>query len=307
MSRKATLSNSAAMGIVSDDAIQAQARLAFSERGTSEKLAGSAVQRLCFAIMAEHAVMKANAGKEGLASLDSILDQETNAAWLAIRTKMMEFFLPAEPALPTDNQDTVSQAKDERRSRERMLERSLKLACILSKGGVKLADFDLKSGNFTIPSKLFLAPKDVFRGRAARTPRMPIDGANFLFTSHIDDGSPDGQEKDSNANASVTRLLAIGAAPKARGTKSRAGKVSGLDALPGIVAMLTAKDSEYHLASLSADLRNQLGMLAKWYAEQVASDDAAKQDDVTKAKAKRAAEAEAEKPKQTGNVQALRA
>lgn len=295
MTRKATLSNSAAMGIISDDTIRAQARIAFAAIGEIDKLTGSAVQRLCYAIMAEHHTMVANSGKGKIAALDTITGtgEASKSAWLELRKLMVEFFVPASGVTQNDSDDKVAQAKNIRVANERMLDRALKLAGILAKAKVPVASFDLKSGNFTAPVKLFLKPREVVRGRLKGVANIPIDGRNFLLTSPTTDGG----EKDGNANASVTRLLQVHAAPVSRGSKERNQPANVLDAIPAIASALSSKDSAIHLVNLTNDMKGHIALISNWYHAELAAEQARDKADKAKAAAKRAEQAKAEQPK----------
>jgi hypothetical protein len=303
MSRKSTLSNSTAMGIFSDAEIREQARLAFSENATSEALAGSAVQRLAFAIRAELNTMAETDKGKKLGSIVSVLTSAESSK--AIGDAMVEYFIPALPEQGEGKSDKGETAKASRVAQVQLLRRALVLGAILARAKVSLSEFIKSAGHFSVPSKLLLGDGETAFGRLAAKQSIPLDGKPILF-------APKGKDESVvTARASVARLVKLHAPGKPRPTKKRGGSegTSALDNLASIAATLTNKKSEIHFVNLSDDMKSHLGAIAHWYATELASEKSASASDVAKAAAKRAAEAEAEKPKPAtaGNVQALRA
>jgi hypothetical protein len=267
MSKKPVLSNSAAMGIVSDADIRKQATMAFADKQQSDTLAGSAVQRLAYAVTAEHFTM--NQGKAGLPALEATLATADKAASAAaaktLFDKLVTYFLP-EPATPEKgSSDKIEDAKATRTAREQLLKRAIQLAAVLAKAKVTLSAFDPATGQFTVPCKLLLMPGETPRGRIAANPTVALDGKPILLTRKATDGSDD--DVDDKAQASVTRLTKVNAPTKPRKDKKR--EDVGLDKHASEVArILTVSTAPVAFRDLSDSLKNSLAAIVKWWDEQ---------------------------------------
>lgn len=286
MSKPVRGSNSAPMGVVSDAVIREQARLAFADKVQSGVLEGSAVQRLAYAVTAEHFTMAQTSDKPP--ALEAVLPSADKAA-SAEATKtlfdiMLAFFSPKPAVKETGSSERIEAAKDSQKAREQLLKRALQVAAILARGRVPLSAFDASTGTFTVPCKLLLLPGEKARGRIAEQPSVALDGRPILFTRKATDGSND--DVDDKAQASVARLVKVCAPPQPR--ISRTGAPVGLDKMASEVArILTTDTATVALTDMSDALRNSITAIVQWWdtQNQAASDKANKANNGTKPKA----------------------
>lgn len=267
MSKNVRLSNSATMGIVSDDTIREQARLAFADKVSSDSLAGSAVQRLAYAVMAEHFTMMQGSDKPPAltAMLPSHDKAASDKAAKTLFDLMLAFFSPRPSITETGSNERIEEAKASQVAREQLLKRALLVAAVLARGGVLLSAFDPKTGTFTIPSKLLLLQGEKPRGRILDNPKVALDGRPILLTRKTTDGSND--DVDDKAQASITRLVKVCAPPKPRGTKK--GEAVGLNKHASEVArILTSTTATVALHELDNELKNSIAAIVKWWDEQ---------------------------------------
>lgn len=248
-------SNSAAMGIVSDADIMAQARLAFADRDKSESLAGSAMQRLAYAIIAEQHTLAQ--GSDRLAPLETL--PESPEAMKTTRDKMISVFIAPLPEKPEGKQEKYEAAKTVFTAQVQLLSRALTVAIILATAKVKLDAFDAKTGMFSIPPKLLLAEGETAFGRLASAKSIALDGGPILVSG--------AEDNIMSLRASVTRLLKVNAPAKPRNTKKSASV--GLDKHASEVArILTVDTAPVAFADMSDSLKNSLAAIVKWWDEQ---------------------------------------
>lgn len=290
MSKKSTLSNSAAMGIVSDEDIRSQAKLAFKDNNQSQALAGSAVQRLAFAVTAEHHAMN-QAGKK-LGSLASVLNSPETLK--AVRDAMSEFFIGDAPDAAEGKSDASETARASRVAQVQLLSRALQLAGILAHSHVGLAEFNRTTGNYTVPTKLLLATGETAFGRLAAAQSIALDGKPIL----VHGKNKKGDDTILTLRASVSRLLQVNAPAKARGTKKGGGDATFKDHLAAVASALMSDKDPVHLGDLGVELKDHLAAIVDWYRLQEVAEANARQADLAKGAAKRAEQAQAEKPKQ---------
>src|SRR4051812_36848970 len=253
----ATRSNSAAMGIVSDADIMTQARLAFADKANSESLAGSAVQRLAYAIIAEQHTLAQ--GSDRLAPLETL--PESPESMKATRDKMISVFIAPLPEKPEGTSDKFEAAKAVFTAQVQLLARALTVAIIFATAKVKLDAFNAKSGTFSIPPKLLLAEGETAFGRLASSKTIALDGGPILISG--------AEDNIMSLRASVTRLVKVNAPAKPRPNGKKGKAAVGLDKHASEVArILTVDTAPVAFADMSDSLKNSLAAIVKWWDEQ---------------------------------------
>ena len=272
------LSNSAAMLIPTDKDIRTQINLALSEGVKAETLGNSSVQRMAYAVMCAHAGLLGQRNTK-LASL--VVTLTSQEARKDVQAHMVATLLPATLETKDMGDDKTAAYKAERTASTTMVGRALKLAAIMAKHKVEYSAFNLKHGQFLVPSVAFCKPTETPRGRMAKSAAIYIDGKPISVEGHMKDGEP----KTLHHAASVQRLYDAAATPKARATAGNAGdgdsdarksgdagKASALP-VPALVkelhAILCAKDADksepVRKDAYPNAVWNQLADLLTWY------------------------------------------
>lgn len=258
MSKNVRGSNSIPSGIVDDADIRKQATLAFQDSAKAESLAGSAVQRLAYAVTAEHFTM-VQAGK-GLPPIEATLpgaDAAASAGALkTIRNAMEEFFITALGDKPEGKSDKFEALKAVYTAQMQLLSRAIQLAAIFAKARVTLDAFNATTGTFMVPSNLLLGKDETAFGKLAQAKTIALDGGPILVVGKEDNAI--------SVRASVTRLVKLNTVRKER--VSRTPDAVGLNKYASEVArILNDPTATIEFDKLESDLKNSIAAIVQWW------------------------------------------
>lgn len=261
--------------LVAEKTIRSAISVAFSDADKSKKLAGSAVQRLAYAVTAQYAVLVHQ--DKSVAALSEMHTSATSAKEL--RGELVEMFLGDKP--DGEKSHAGATAAQQYGNHSMLLNRAIALAGALAKAGVTLAQWNDTVGNWSVPATCIFPLKVAPLGELGKK-MVLLDGRGYGGTTQ----DKKGNDIFAKVQASVEQFMRVAKPAKVRpGSDGKndkaftdAVKAASVDAMANamtiekvvaVLKVLFIKDAAANdvITNYTPETRNMLSDIARKYDE----------------------------------------